>query len=236
MEPVIIAVIVYGIVAAVGYAVLTAGVWLSRKEIKAIKDLAVPLMVKANAALDRVSDLEAVPATVVLGIEKVMRDQLETKGSALRVYTSALLTEGISALDETLSKKMEPLSKILPAASTILSKEGVSAHVDKAEGRKIVADLVEQFGPLKGLVTKFVPKSAMEDPAIFIGYLAKMKNQITALMPGIGPQIDALIENAILGGGAPAEGAPGLGQLGGLVKMLPVRVANPSSTSEYMSP
>lgn len=243
MDPLIFAAIVYGIVAAVGYAVLATGVWLGRKEmqatkaeVKAIKDIAVPLMLKANLALDRVSELEAVPATVVLGIEKVMRDQLETKGSALRAYTSALLTEGISALDETLSKKMEPLAKILPAASTILSKEGVSAHVDKAEGRKIVAGLIEEFGPFKGLVNKFVPKSAMDDPAVFLGYLAKMKNQVTGFMPALGPQIDQLISNAILGGGTPAEGMAGLGNVGGLVRMLPAGVGKSSSTADYMSP
>lgn len=224
---------------SVSWLTLAGFALTTRKQLRAIMVRAVPLMDKAYVVLDQVQPLndlgeklEAIPATIVLGVEKVLQDQLETKGSPLRAYTSALVTEGVTAFDEVLAKRMEPLAKILPAASTILSRTGTAAVQDKAEGRKQVAEILDQFGPVKGLVTKFMPKSSMDDPMDFLAQLARMKGTISAFSPGIGAQIDSALQGILMGGANPLLGgenpmAAVFGATGAPTEARP----NPSSTA-----
>jgi len=234
------------LLAVAGYlamsTVLIVGVYLSRKEIRRIRGKAEPLMDKASSALDRMeameerlADLQMVPATIVVGIENAMKAQLETQGSPLRLYTRALIDEGTSALAETFSKQFEAVSKLLPAAKTILSKAGVEGKADKREGRAVVEELLKEFGPARKLVEKFVPKSMMEDPVEFLGYLANAKQKIAAFSPQIGAQLDSMLEQILLGGmtEAPTEGIAGIVP-GNLVRMLPAGAPKASSTSDYM--
>ena len=193
-------------------SILLAGVWLSKRELAAIKVQAIPLMAKANDLLtpetiQTMKDLQMVPATITVGMERVLKAQLETPGSPLRAFTSALITEGTSALEETLAKRFEGLSKLLPAAATLVSKAGNDSKVDKKEGREAVAALMESFGPAAKIIEKFVPMSKREDPIEFLAYLAKAKQQISAFVPDIGAMLDSQLA-AALGGALGGEAAP----------------------------
>ena len=205
---------------------------LTRLEIKRIMETAKPLMAKAEVALE---NAEMLPATMVAGIEKVMREQLETQGSPLRLYTRAAIDEGVSAFGAMFDGQLGAVKRLLPAASTILSKAGVEGKADKAEGRASVEALLEQFGPARKLVEKFVPMSKREDPAEFLAYLGKMKQTISAFSPQLGAQLDSMLEQIIMGGmtDVPTEGIAGIVP-GNLVRMLPAGAPKASSTSDYM--
>ena len=99
----------------------------------------------------------------------------------------------------------------------------------------MVEELLKEFGPARKLVEKFVPKSMMEDPVEFLGYLANAKQKIAAFSPQIGAQLDSMLEQVLLGGmtEAPTEGIAGIVP-GNLVRMLPAGAPKGSSTSDYM--
>jgi len=207
---------------------------LMSKASKALDETA-PVLAKVSAALDTFPDLgniDAIPATMVAGLEKVIKEQLEVQGSPLRTFTAEILNQTTAIIDEriaTFAAKSETLTKLLPAAQTILSKAGVEGKADKKEGRETVAALIESFGPAKGIIEKFVPASKREDPAEFLSYLAKMKGTISAFSPGIGQMLDGYLEQAIMGGNASAGIFGGTADVPGLVNLTPR--ANPAAST-----
>ena len=207
---------------------------LTRREVRAIMERVEPLLVKADVVmssfpdLNKLADLEMIPGTIVAGIKTVLKEQLETQGSPLRAYTSALITEGSTALAEIFSKRFEAVAKILPAAQTILAKSGGEGRADKIEGRAAVEAMLERFGPFKGVITKYLPKSSLEDPVVFLNTLGSMKKAISSFAPGVGAQIDGMIEQMLLGEVEP-NAFPGVG---GLVKFLPKAGTEGSSVED----
>jgi len=209
---------------------------LMEKASKAL-DETTPIMAKVSTALDTLPDLgniDAIPATMVAGIEKVLTEQLQIPGSPLRKFTAEILNQTTAMIDQRIETFRGTFGKILPAASSILSKAGVEGKADKAEGRKAVAEMIEQFQIPKGLVERFVPASKREDPIEFLGYLAGIKQKLSAFAPGVGSMLDGVIEQAMMGGeliGASPGSNP-------LVRMLPAAGAGTGSTNasaDYMT-
>ncbi|HLB68439.1 MAG TPA: hypothetical protein VJN63_08255 [Thermoplasmata archaeon] len=241
------------VLAVVGYltlsSVLITGVWLSRREIRKIRAKADPILDSLPAILaklpdlSKLADLEMIPGTIVAGIEKVLTDQLATQGSPLRQYTAALVTEGSSAMKEALVEvlgpQLETLKRLAPAAMTVLGEKGVESRIDKKEGVEAVDQILASFGPFRGLVEKFIPPSGRQTPADLLQNLFKAKQTISMFSPDLGARLDAMIEQAILGGGVPAIAAPqpGLTGLAGILggpKLLPgVRAEGSSAVEAY---
>ena len=256
------------LLAVVGYltlsSVLITGVWLSRREIQKIRAKAEPLMVKADVALDesrqllveiramraqatpymeKLADLEMVPGTIVAGIEKVLNDQLAVQGSPLRQFTAALVTEGSSAMKEALVEvlgpQLETLKRLAPAAATIMGEKGVETRIDKKEGIEAVDQILNGFGPLRGLVEKFIPPSGRQTPMDLFANLMKARQTIGSFAPDLAARLDGLLEQVMLGGAVPSmtEGTPGLGGLanvfGGAKRFVPVVSEGSSAGDTY---
>jgi hypothetical protein len=228
------------------WLLLAAQGLILRREVKAIMAKIDPVLAKASVALDTMpdlsglSDLKMVPATIIAGINDIIEQQLKTQGSPLRAYTSALVTEGITAADEMMSKHLGGLKHMLPAAAKVLGEKGVEARMDKKEGLEAANALLERFGPFKGLVEKFIPQSGRSTPSDLLENLAKAKRSLSAFSPQLGAQVDSMLEQVLMSelGGAESGGLslpglsmPGIPNLQGLVRLRPA-IGESSSTGD----
>src|SRR3990167_7801623 len=241
------------LLAVVGYltlsSVLITGVWLSRREIRKIRAKADPILDTLPAILaklpdlQKLADLEMVPGTIVAGIEKVLNDRLAVQGSPLRQFTAALVTEGSSAMKEALVEvlgpQLETLTRLAPAAATIMGEKGVETRIDKKEGIEAVDSILKGLGPLRGLVEKFIPPSGRQTPMDLFANLMKARQTIGSFAPDLAARLDGLLEQVMLGGAVPSmtEGTPGLGGLagvfGGTKRFVPVVSEGSSAGDTY---